>query len=55
MRMSDKLPAGAVSGFCGMPFRCLEHWQAADAPTRLAIVFDHKGPTFRWGIFPNTG
>ncbi len=51
-RKSDKLPIGAVSGFCAMLFRYLEQWQAADAPTHLAVVFDHKGPTFRSGIFP---
>ena len=50
-RKSDKLPVGAVSGFCGMLFKYLEQWQASDAPTHLAVVFDHKGPTFRSGIF----
>ena len=51
-RKSDKLPVGAVSGFCAMLFRYIEQWNSADAPTHLAVVFDHKGPTFRSEIFP---
>jgi DNA polymerase-1 len=47
-RKSDGLPVGAVSGFCNMLWKLLVDMQAqADAPTHLAVVFDHSEQTFR--------
>ncbi len=50
-RKSDGLPVGAVSGFCNMLFKMVEDAKGADAPTHVAVVFDHKGKTFRSGIY----
>ena len=47
-RKSDGLPIGAVSGFCNMLWKLLVDMKAqADAPTHLAVIFDHSGDTFR--------
>jgi DNA polymerase I len=47
-RKSDGLPIGAVSGFCNMIWKLLVDMKAApDAPTHLAVVFDHSEQTFR--------
>ena len=51
-RRSDGLPIGAVSGFCNMLFKFVEDQKGADAPTHVAVVFDHKGKTFRSDIYP---
>ena len=51
-RKSDGLPVGAVSGFCNMLFKLVEDAKGNDAPTHVAVVFDHKGKTFRSGIYP---
>ena len=45
-RKSDGLPLGAVSGFCNMLWKFLRDMQG-DAPTHLAVVFDHSEKTFR--------
>ncbi len=45
-RKSDGLPLGAVSGFCNMLWKLLRDMQS-DAPTHLAVVFDHAEKTFR--------
>ncbi|HEY7901379.1 MAG TPA: DNA polymerase I, partial [Caulobacteraceae bacterium] len=47
-RKSDGLPVGAVQGFCNMLWKLLLDMRAApDAPTHLAVVFDHSEMTFR--------
>jgi DNA polymerase-1 len=47
-RKSDGLPVGAVAGFCNMLWKFLVDMRAqADAPTHLAVVFDHSEKTFR--------
>ncbi|WP_334161531.1 DNA polymerase I [Phenylobacterium sp.] len=47
-RKSDGLPVGAVSGFCSMLWKLLVEMRSqADAPTHLAVVFDHSESTFR--------
>src|SRR6202140_1384028 len=47
-RKSDGLPVGAVQGFCNMLWKLLVDMKAApDAPTHLAVVFDHSEVTFR--------
>ncbi|MCP5072448.1 MAG: DNA polymerase I [Rhodobacteraceae bacterium] len=51
-RKSDGLPVGAVAGFCNMLFKFVEDQKGSDAPTHVAVVFDHKGKTFRSDIYP---
>jgi DNA polymerase-1 len=47
-RKSDGLPVGAVAGFCNMLWKLLVEMRAqAEAPTHLAVVFDHSEKTFR--------
>ncbi|RAK59615.1 DNA polymerase I [Phenylobacterium hankyongense] len=47
-RKSDGLPVGAVQGFCNMLWKLLVDMKASDdAPTHLAVVFDHSEQTFR--------
>jgi len=47
-RKSDGLPVGAVSGFCSMLWKLLVDMKTAeDAPTHLAVIFDHSEKTFR--------
>jgi len=47
-RKSDGLPVGAVAGFCNMLWKFLVDMKAeAEAPTHLAVVFDHSEKTFR--------
>ena len=47
-RKSDGLPVGAVAGFCNMIWKLLVDMRAsADAPTHLAVIFDHSEQTFR--------
>jgi len=47
-RKADGLPVGAVAGFCNMLWKLLVDMKAApDAPTHLAVIFDHSEKTFR--------
>jgi DNA polymerase-1 len=47
-RKSDGLPVGAVSGFCNMLWKLLCDMKGEpDAPTHLAVIFDHSEKTFR--------
>ncbi len=47
-RKSDGLPVGAVQGFCNMLWKLLVDMKSApDAPSHLAVVFDHSEKTFR--------
>jgi DNA polymerase-1 len=47
-RKTDGLPIGAVSGFCNMLWKLLVDMKSqTDAPTHLAVVFDHSEKTFR--------
>ena len=51
-RKSDGLPVGAVQGFCNMLWKLLVDMKAApDAPTHLAVVFDHSEKTFRNALY----
>lgn len=52
-RKSDGLPVGAVSGFCTMLFKLTEDLKGEDAPTHMAVIFDHSGKSFRNDFFPN--
>jgi DNA polymerase-1 len=51
-RKSDGLPVGAVAGFCNMVFKMVEDAKGADAPTHVAVIFDHSATTFRNAIYP---
>jgi len=46
-RKSDGLPVGAVAWFCNMLQRYVENNIGPDAPTHVAVIFDHSGKTFR--------
>jgi DNA polymerase-1 len=51
-RKSDGLPVGAVAGFCNMLWKLLVDMKAApDAPTHLAVIFDHAEKTFRNDLY----
>ncbi len=50
-RKSDGLPIGAVAGFCNMLFKQIEDNKGADAPTHVAVIFDHSGKTFRNDLY----
>jgi len=51
-RKSDGLPVGAVQGFCNMLWKLLVDMKAApDAPTHLAVIFDHSERTFRNALY----
>ena len=45
-RKSDGLPIGAVSGFCNMLNRYIEDNDGPDAPTHVAVIFDHSKQMF---------
>ena len=51
-RKSDGMPIGAVAGFCNMVHKMVEDAKGADAPTHVAVVFDHSSKTFRNDIYP---
>ncbi|GHC26215.1 DNA polymerase I [Gemmobacter caeni] len=51
-RKTDGLPIGAVAGFCNMLYRYIEGNKSGDAPTHVAVIFDHSSKTFRNEIFP---
>jgi DNA polymerase I len=50
-RKSDGLPTGAVSGYCNMLWKLLEDMKAGEAPSHLAVIFDHSEKTFRNQIY----
>ena len=50
-RKSDGLPIGAVSGFCNMLQKQVEEATGPNAPTHVAVIFDHSGKTFRNDIY----
>jgi DNA polymerase I len=50
-RKSDGLPVGAVAGFCNMVFKMVEDAKGSEAPTHVAVIFDHSARTFRNEIY----
>ena len=53
-RKSDGLPVGAVAGFCNMISRYVDgNGSSKDAPTHVAVIFDHSSKTFRNAIYPD--
>jgi DNA polymerase I len=51
-RKSDGLPVGAVAGFCNILWNELTRNGSGDAPTHIAVVFDHSSKTFRNDLYP---
>lgn len=49
-RPSDKLPVGAVAGFCNMLWKLLCD-SKEDAPTHFAVIFDASAVTFRNALY----
>ena len=49
---SDGTPVGAVQGFCNMLWKLLEDLKGEDAPSHLAVIFDHSGKSFRNDLYP---
>ncbi len=50
-RKSDGLPVGAVAGYCNMLQRYIEANNSDDAPTHVAVIFDHSGKSFRNDLY----
>ncbi|MCI5096273.1 MAG: DNA polymerase I [Rhodobacteraceae bacterium] len=50
-RKYDGLPVGAVAGFCNMLQRYVEDSTGPDAPTHVAVIFDHSGKSFRNDLY----
>ena len=51
-RKSDGTPVGAVAGFCNMLWKLLVDMRASpEAPTHLAVIFDHSEKTFRNDLY----
>ncbi len=50
-RKSDGAPVGAVAGFCNMVWKMLEEARGAEAPTHVAVIFDHSARTFRNDLY----
>ncbi len=50
-RKSDGLPVGAVAGFCNMLHKFVEDNHGPDAPTHVAVIFDHSGKSFRNDLY----
>ncbi|MFM2390213.1 MAG: polymerase [Pseudomonadota bacterium] len=51
-RKSDGLPVGAVAGFCNILWNEITRDSGRDAPTHIAVIFDHSSKTFRNDIYP---
>ncbi|RJE88086.1 DNA polymerase I [Paracoccus onubensis] len=51
-RKSDGLPIGAVAGFCNMLWKYISDQNGSNAPTHVAVIFDHSSKTFRNDIYP---
>src|SRR5437868_14257628 len=50
-RKTDGLPVGCVIGFCNMLYKLMDDLKGDDAPTHMAVVFDHSSKTFRDNIY----
>jgi DNA polymerase-1 len=49
---SDGTPTGAVMTFCNMLWKLVREGIDGERPTHLAVVFDHKGDSFRNALYP---
>ena len=52
-RKRDRLPVGAVAGFCNMLNKLLQDTRQGDRPTHFAVIFDYSGKSFRNDIYPD--
>lgn len=52
-RKSDGLPVGAVAGFCNILWNEITRDNGGEAPTHIAVVFDHSATTFRTALYPD--
>ncbi|MBI4922370.1 MAG: DNA polymerase I [Devosia nanyangense] len=50
-RKSDGLPVGCVKGFTEMLYKLMEDLKGEDAPTHMAVIFDHSAKTFRDDLY----
>ncbi len=50
-RKSDGLPVGCVKGFTEMLYKLMEDLKGEDAPTHMAVIFDHSSKTFRDDLY----
>ena len=50
-RPSDRLPVGAIHGFCGMLWKLMQDSRKSAGPTHIAVVFDYSEKTFRNEIY----
>ena len=53
-RKSDRLPTGAMLGFCNMVWKMLQEGptpELGDEPTHFAVIFDYSAKSFRKEIF----
>jgi DNA polymerase I len=50
-RPSDRLPVGAVHGFCAMLWKLVQESRGAHGPTHIAVIFDAGRETFRNEIY----
>jgi DNA polymerase-1 len=50
-RPSDRMPVGAIHGFCGMLWKLLQDSRKSSGPTHIAVVFDYSEKTFRNEIY----
>ncbi|WBU59116.1 DNA polymerase I [Paracoccus albus] len=50
-RKSDGVPIGAVAGFSNMLWKYVQDAKGGDAPTHVAVIFDHSSKTFRNDIY----
>jgi DNA polymerase-1 len=50
-RPSDRMPVGAIHGFCGMLWKLLQDSRKSSGPTHIAVIFDYSEKTFRNEIY----
>jgi DNA polymerase-1 len=50
-RPSDRMPVGAIHGFCAMLWKLLQDSRKSSGPTHIAVIFDYSEKTFRNEIY----
>ena len=50
-RKRDRLPTGAVNGFCNMLYKLIEDTNNKFKPSHIAVIFDSARKTFRNEIY----
>jgi DNA polymerase I len=51
-KRADGLPVGAVRLYCNMLWGLLKSKTGPNAPTHIAVIFDHSSKTFRSDFYP---